>query len=112
MAKKIRELVVKVGEYQDRNTGETKARWKNVGALMKNEEDNSLFIMLEKTFNPAGVPDEANRASLLISCFMPKEDDRQQGGGNQGHGGGYDQSSRDHHQGGAPSRDLDSEIPF
>lgn len=94
MAKKMRELVVKVGEYQDRNTGETKARWKNVGALMKNDEDDSLFIMLDKTFNPAGVPDDNGRASLLISCFKVKDDNRgsgQQGGPDQGggSGGGY-----------------------
>lgn len=78
MAKKVRDVVVKVGEYQDRNTGETKARWKNVGALMKNDEDNSYFIMLERTFNPAGVPNPENRESVLLSCFVPQEQ-RQQG---------------------------------
>lgn len=81
MAKKIRDVVVKVGEYQDRNTGETKARWKNVGALMQNEEDKSLFLMLERTFNPAGVPNPDGRESVLLSCFVPQE--RQESGGQQ-----------------------------
>lgn len=83
MAKKVRDVVAKVGEYTDRNTGETKARWKNVGALMKNDEDNSYFIMLERTFNPAGMPNPDNRESVLLSCFVPQEQ-RQQQGGQQG----------------------------
>lgn len=73
-SKKIRDVVVKVGEYQDRNTGETKGRFENVGALMQNDDEaGSFFIMLKRTFNPAGVPKQDDRESILLSCYVPKE---------------------------------------
>lgn len=72
-SKKIRDLLVKVGSYTDRNTGQEKARWENVGALMQNDEDQSFFIMLKKTFNPAGVPGQDARESILISAFVPQD---------------------------------------
>lgn len=79
--KKIRDIVAKVGEYQDHNTGETKGRYENVGALFQSDSDGSLFIMLKRTFNPAGVPNPENRDSVLLSCFVPK--DQQSNDGNQ-----------------------------
>lgn len=87
MAKKIRELVVKVGEYQDRNTGETKARWANVGSMMQNDEDGSYFLVLDRTFNPAGVPNPENRANVLVSCFLPKDDNQNGQSDGSGHSG-------------------------
>jgi len=48
-SRKIRDLVIKVGEYTDRNTGKNKGRFENVGALMQNDEDQSYFIMLRRT---------------------------------------------------------------
>lgn len=124
MAKKIRDITVKVCEYQDRNTGETKGRWLNVGSLMKNDDDNSLFIVLERTFSPAGVPNPENRNSVILSCFVPQ--DRQQGGnggqqsgqGNNGYGGGNPQQGNHggdyggQSQGGQNNQQLDDEIPF
>lgn len=79
--KKIRDIVVKVSEYQDHNTGEMKGRYENVGALFQSDSDSSLFIMLKRTFNPAGVPNPDNRDSVLLSCFVPK--DQQSNDGNQ-----------------------------
>lgn len=73
-SKKIRDIVVKVGEYQDRNTGETKGRFENVGALMQNDDEaGSFFIMIKRTFNPAGVPKQDDRESILLSCYVPKD---------------------------------------
>lgn len=72
-SRKIRDIVVKVGEYTDRNTGETKGRFENVGALMQSDEDSSFFIMLKRTFNPAGVPNQDSRESILLSCYVPKD---------------------------------------
>lgn len=78
-SKKIRDIVVKVGEYQDRNTGETKGRFENVGALMQNDDEaGSFFIMLKRTFNPAGVPKQDDRESILLSCYVPKDQREQQ----------------------------------
>lgn len=72
MATKKYDLVVKTGEYQDRN-GETKGRYQNVGAVMMG--DKGPFLMLSRTFNPAGVPNPDNRETVLISCFEPKQQD-------------------------------------
>lgn len=104
--KKIRDIVVKVSEYQDHNTGEMKGRYDNVGALFQSDSDGSFFIMLKRTFNPAGVPNPDNRDSVLLSCFVPK--DQQSNDGNQANsnvGQRYaDQKGRQ-----AP---LDDDVPF
>ena len=90
--KKIYDAVVVTGEYQDRN-GQTKKRYENVGSVMEN--DNGMFLMLKKTFNPAGVASSGD--SILIGFYEPKE----QGG-----------ASQSRHQPSAPSPDLGDDIPF
>lgn len=102
MAKKVKDIVIKTGEYADRNTGEIKARWQAVGALMKND-DGSIFILLEKWFNPAGVP--SDRGTVLLNCF-----DAQSNGG----GGDERKQSGRADDGGRKSKqqDIDDEIPF
>lgn len=109
---KLRDIVVKVGEYTDRNTGTTKGRFENVGALMEsdNNGEKSMFIMLKRTFNPAGVPGQDARDSLLLSCYIP-QDQREQ----KGDGGGQSRGNDNQSQGGGQSQqrnDMDDEIPF
>ena len=61
--------------------------------------DNGQFLMLKRTFNPAGVP--GDRDTVLVSMFEPKQRDgeqRQQGGGYGSGGqpsnqGGYDEDA-------------------
>lgn len=112
-SRKIRDIVVTVGEYTDRNTGETKKRYENVGALMKNDDDDgSLFIMLRRTFNPAGVPKQDDRESILLSCYVPKD---QREGQQQDRREGQQTAHHDRDDprtGGSYSRDLDDEVPF
>ena len=61
------DIVVKVGE----NNG--KAIWKNVGVMM--DGDRGPFLLIDRTFNPAGVPTRnANDSSVLCSLFEPKSD--------------------------------------
>lgn len=85
---KLYDLVVKTGEYQN-GQGETKARYKNVGAVMRN--DNGQFLMLDRTFNPAGVP--GDRDTVLISMFEPRDNNQRNGNrqsqGSAPAGGGY-----------------------
>lgn len=70
--RKVKDLAVKVGEYNDRASGQAKARWHNVGAVM--EDDNGgQYIMLDRYFNPAGVPNPDNRGTVLLSMFDQKE---------------------------------------
>ena len=77
MARKIADLVVKTGEYQN-GQGETKGRYENVGSMM--EGDNGNFMILKRTFNPAGVPNPDCKDSVIVSCFEPQQ---QQGQNNQ-----------------------------
>jgi hypothetical protein len=62
--KKAYDLAVKVA-----TTNQGKAIWKGIGAVMENEK--GMFILLDKTFNPAGVQDGKER--LLVSMFRPKD---------------------------------------
>lgn len=70
------DLAVKTGSYQA--GGETKNRYQNVGAVM--EGDNGMFVVLNRHFNPAGVPFKEGSDQILISCFEPKARDGQGGG--------------------------------
>lgn len=72
---KIYDLAVVVGTYQ--KGGETKNRYQTVGAVLE-KDDGGKFIMLERWFNPAGVPNPDNRSSLLLSMFEPRDSE---GGG-------------------------------
>jgi hypothetical protein len=72
MARKIKDVCVKTGEYRS-NDGETRGRYQNVGALIQSD-DGSQYIMLKKWFNPAGIPDKQGSDSILLSFFEPKSD--------------------------------------
>lgn len=69
---KTHDLVVKTGEYQQ--NGETKARWQNVGAVVKTEKGSVL--LLERWFNPAGITGDGNSENILVR-MMPADRDRQ-----------------------------------
>lgn len=70
-AQKSHDLVVKTGEYQDAH-GTIKGRYQNVGSLMVGE-DGRPFIILERWFNPAGLPNPQNRSSVILSLFEPNQ---------------------------------------
>lgn len=69
--KKVFDLAVKTGSYTNA-AGEQKNRYENVGSIM--EGDSGQFIILNRTFNPAGVPNPDNKSSVIISMFTPKAD--------------------------------------
>ena len=68
--KKLYDMVVKVGTYTGKD-GSDKGRYQNVGVMM--EGDNGPFLLMAKTFNPAGVPGQDGKESILISLFAPKD---------------------------------------
>jgi len=76
MMGKIYDIAVKTGEYQN-NQGETKGRYENVGAVMKGQ-DGSSFIIMKRTFNPAGVPNPENRDTVILSLFQPRDSQQHQ----------------------------------
>lgn len=73
---KLKDIAVVVGTYQ--SGGEEKFRWKTVGALIEGK-GGKQYIMLDRTFNPAGVPDLEERGSdqIVMSMFEPKQYDNQ-----------------------------------
>jgi len=70
MAKKVHDLVVKVGEFE--KDGETKGKYKNVGVMLE-KDDGGRFLMIDPTFNFAGV-DRNGHESVLVSMFDLKKD--------------------------------------
>ena len=76
MANKMYDVVVKTGTYQKGN--ETKNRYENIGVVMDNGD--GPFMLLKRTFNPAGVPDLKgdNSDMVLVSMFQPQEQNQQQ----------------------------------
>lgn len=96
MAKKY-DLVVKVGEYTD-GQGQTKGRFKNIGVMM--EGDNGPYLLLDRTFNPAGVGGNEGRESIIVSLYEPRQD-------------GAGQQAPVAKSGGYKARDLDGDdVPF
>lgn len=94
MAKKY-DLAVKVGTYM--KDGVAKPRYKTIGVLMTGN-DGGEYILLEKTFNPAGVA--SDRESIMVSLFAPR-DNNNQTAHNEAKQDGY-----------APQPAIDDEIPF
>ena len=77
MTHKVFDLVVKTGSYTDQQ-GQEKGRYENVGSMM--EGDNGPFLILKRTFNPAGVPNPDCKDSVIVSCFSDQNSGQQQGG--------------------------------
>ena len=89
------DIVAKVGTYTV--NGETKGRFMNVGVMM--EKDGRPYILLNRTFNPAGLPNPDNKDNILLSLYEPKN---QANAHSQAKGNGF-----------APEAvELDDEIPF
>ena len=98
-----KDLVVKTGSYTDRD-GNEKARFENIGRLMEGKD--GPYLLLKRTFNPAGVSVEPGRDSIIVSVFEPRE----QGGRPASQGGSGDRTSGGANQ--ARGGDPDADIPF
>lgn len=62
-------LAIKTGTYE--KDGQTKNKYQHVGVIM--EGQNGPFVLLNKTFNPAGIQD--GKESVIISMFEAKPKD-------------------------------------
>lgn len=69
--KHTKNITVKTGSYTDKN-GNEKGRYEKVGRVMLMDDGRELFL-LNRTFNPAGVP--SDRESIILNIFDVKEDD-------------------------------------
>ncbi len=68
MAKKY-DLAVKVGSYTDRD-GKEKNKWQNIGVVLDGKYGD--YMLLNRHFNPAGVPCDPNNDVITVSMFEPK----------------------------------------
>lgn len=102
MAQKIYDLAVKTGEYTN-GKGETKPRYANIGAIMQ-KDDGGKFLMINRHFNPAGVPFREGSDSILVSMFEPNDGNSQQ----------HQQQQRpsQHQQSKSNGYSPDDDIPF
>ena len=92
-------LAVKTGSYTN-GQGEQKNRYENIGSVFQG--DNGPFVILKRTFNPAGVPNPENKDSIIVSCFEPRDNGAQ----NQSNAPQQQQSSAQ-----AP-QDFSQDVPF
>lgn len=67
--KHIKNVVVKTGEYTDRG-GNTKGRYEKVGRVMQTDDGREM-VLLNRTFNPAGVP--SDKESIILNFFDVEE---------------------------------------
>lgn len=73
---KLYDLAVKTGTYTDKS-GAEKARWKNIGSVLETK-DGGKVILIDRTFNPAGVPVEDGRDQIMVSLFEPSDNGAKQ----------------------------------
>jgi hypothetical protein len=67
---KTHDLAVKTGTYS--KGGDTKNRYKNVGMVMTDDKGGKMYL-LDRTFNPAGVPCDPEKDSIILSVFEVKD---------------------------------------
>ena len=83
-------LSAKVGEYQDKQTKETKGEYVQIGVILNNE--NGEFLLLDPSVSLAGVLAKQNalefkkggqiRENVMCGIYedQPKQNNQQQGG--------------------------------
>lgn len=105
---KTYDLAVVTGTYRD-SSGNEKKRWKTIGAIMESDEGQKM-ILIDRTFNPAGVPMRSDRPSdtIPLSMFPPKMRD---GGGGDGVPTQSASQIKDRMRSSQPQQD-DQDIPF
>jgi len=69
MQKKLYDVSIALGQYRDRS-GNDRTRWQNVGAIF--ESDKGKYMLLDRWFNPAGLPNPENRTSAILWLFEPR----------------------------------------
>lgn len=71
MATKLYDLAVKVGSYTDRD-GKEKNRYQNIGVVLQGKD--GPFLLMNRYFNPAGVPCDPEKDSIIVSMFKPRDE--------------------------------------
>ncbi|MFK5893967.1 MAG: hypothetical protein QM504_12165 [Pseudomonadota bacterium] len=69
MNKKLYDIEVPLGSYTDKQ-GNEKTRWQNVGAMFEGEK--GPYLLLDRWFNPAGLPNPENKTSVVLNLYEPR----------------------------------------
>lgn len=67
---KLYNLSVKTMDYTN-SKGERKKRYLSIGAIY--DSGKGPYMILDRTFNPSGVPNPDNRTGVVVSMFEPRE---------------------------------------
>jgi len=70
MAQKKYDVAIPLGSYTDKD-GNEKTRWQNVGAIL--EGDKGPYLLLDRWFNPGGLPNPENRTSVILNLLDAKK---------------------------------------
>lgn len=68
------DVAAKTGTYI--KDGQEKARYETVGTIWQG--DNGFYMVMKRTFNPAGVPFKDGSDSIFLSLFEPRQDQQEQ----------------------------------
>lgn len=71
-----------VGIPYTTQSGEEKIKWQNVGAVVTTQK-GGFMLLLDRHFNPAGMPNPENRTNVVVNLFEPQQNNGQQGGQQQ-----------------------------
>lgn len=99
MAKKLYDVTVKTGTYM--KDGQEKARYEQVGSVF--EGQSGPFMVMKRTFSPAGVPFQEGSDSIFLSLFEPRDDQQQ---------GQRQRQAAPQQRSGGQRDDFDQDIPF
>lgn len=69
---RVYDLVVSKGTYEDKGTGDLKKRWLTIGSIWIEPDGTPGTILLERTFNPAGVvvdPNHEESGRIFVAAF-------------------------------------------
>lgn len=66
MTKKIKDLAVAVDSYI--KDGKKKNRYLNIGCILEDDKGGK-FMLLDRSFNPAGIINPDNRSTIMVSMF-------------------------------------------
>jgi len=68
--RKTKDLAVVTGSYM--KDGQQKNRYQNVGYILEDEK-GAKMIMLNRSFNPAGVPHKDGSDTIILNQFEVKD---------------------------------------
>lgn len=68
MAKKLYNLSVANGTYKNKE-GQDKNSYVNIGAVFQGDDGVSMYALIEKHINLAGLKSDPNRTSVLVGLY-------------------------------------------